>query len=121
MKIIKNNQEKDRFIQIAAGGKKMTGEVKRLKEILPPTINHVALNPTTEKYGLKSPIFNEEKEYQKFLKEKEELKKYYLPFLENYAQKVESDEIQLVDFKFRKETEDDKLDFFSVLSGKGEW
>ena len=33
MKTIKNNQEKDRFIQIAAGGKKMTGEVKRLEEI----------------------------------------------------------------------------------------
>ncbi len=121
MKTIKNNQEKDRFIQIAAGGKKMTGEVKRLEEIPPLTINHVALNPIREKYGLQSPAFNEEKEYENFLKEKEELKKYYLPFLENYSKKVESAGRFLVDFKYRKETEDDKLDFFSVLAGKGEW
>ena len=121
MKKIKNNQEKDRFIQIAAGGKKMTGEVKRLKEILPPMIERAELSPVDEKYSLTSPVFNEEKEYQNFLKEKQELKNYYRPFLENYAQKIQKDERYIVDFKYRKETEDDKRDFTLVLNGKGEW
>lgn len=121
MKKIINNQEKDRFIQIAAGGKKMTGEVKRLKEILPPEINHFELTQTKEKFSLISPKFDEEIAYKEFLKEKEELKKYYLPYLENYARKVEKSEKYLVDFQYRKETEEDKKDFSAVLGGKGVW
>ena len=76
MKKIKNNQEKDRFIQIAAGGKKMTGDIKRLIEVLPPVIEHKSLPKSAEKYSLQSPVFNEQEEYENFLKEKEELKKY---------------------------------------------
>lgn len=121
MKKIKNNQEKDRFIQIAAGGKKMTGEIKRLNEILPPVIEHKSLQKSSKSYLLQSPVFDEQKEYSNFLKEKEGLKKYYEPYLKNYARKVEKNEELIVDFKYRKETEVDKQDFYSVLRGEGEW
>ena len=121
MKAIKNNQEKDRFIQIAAGGKKMTGEIKRLEEIPPLKYDSKVLQGITEKLNVKSPEFNEEASYQEFLLEKAELKKYYAPYLENYSKKLQKQEVYLEDFKYRKETEQDKADFTSVLQGKGEW
>ena len=121
MKVVKNNQEKDRFIQIAAGGKKLTGDIKRLKEIPPLSYDKVELEKSSEKQGVKMPVFNEEKAYEEFLKEKAALKKYYAPYLKNYAQKIEKDEVYIENFKYRKETEEDKLDFAQVLAGGGEW
>ncbi len=121
MKTIKNNQEKDRFIQIAAGGKKMTGEIKRLDEIPPLNYERIELKSSNEKYAVKMPEFNEEKAYAEFLSEKKALKNYYAPYLKNYAQKISNDEVFLEDFKYRKETEEDKRDFASVLAGGGEW
>ena len=43
--------EKDRFIQIAAGGKKMNGEVKRMAEIPPLPIKHNILQPQKTQLG----------------------------------------------------------------------
>ena len=80
--------EKDRFIQIAAGGKKMNGEVKRMAEIPPLPIKHTALQSQNTPLGVTMSALNEEKAYQSFLEEKAALRAYYAPFLENYARKV---------------------------------
>ena len=53
MKMAKKQTEKDRFIQIAAGGKKMTGEVKRMAEIPPLPIKHAVLQPQNTQLGIK--------------------------------------------------------------------
>ena len=120
MKTIKQT-EKDRFIQIAAGGKKMNGEVKRMAEIPPLPLTRVALNPITGPLHVAAPAFDEEKEYQAFLEEKRRLRAYYAPYLENYARKVEDNALAIVDFSYRKETDEDKADFTRVLNGEGEW
>ncbi len=113
-------QEVDRFIQIAAGGKKMTGEVKRLAEIPPLNIQMKELNKT-DLQEISAPAFDEEKAYRDFLKEKSGLRKYYAPFLENHARKIDCNENLISDFFYRKETEEDKKNFNGVLNGEGEW
>ena len=55
--------EKDRFIQIAAGSKKMNGEVKRMAEIPPLPIKHAVLQPQNTPLGVTMSAFNEEKSY----------------------------------------------------------
>lgn len=121
MKMAKKQTEKDRFIQIAAGGKKMTGEVKRMAEIPPLPINRNRLQPENTQLGITMSAFNEENAYRSFLEEKAALRAYYAPFLENYARKVTDNSIGIVDFSYRKETEEDKADFTRVLNGEGEW
>lgn len=113
-------KEVDRFIQIAAGGKNMNGEVKRMAEILPLPIDRKQLCETALQ-EIEKPVFNEEQAYCDFLAEKKALRSYYAPFLENYAQKVKENKTPIVDFSFRKETEEDKLDFTRVLNGAHEW
>ena len=113
--------EKDRFIQIAAGGKKMTGEVKRMAELSPLPINRKQLQAQKTPLGITMSAFNEEEAYQSFLKEKAELRAYYAPFLENYARPVTEDALCLTNFSYRKETEEDKADFTRVLNGEGGW
>ena len=113
--------EKDRFIQIAAGGKKMNGDVKRMAEIPPLPIKRSPLQAQNTQFGITMSAFNEEKAYQDFLKEKSDLRAYYAPFLENYARQVKPDALYLTDFSYRKETEEDKADFSRVLNGVGEW
>ena len=105
MKMAKKQTEKDRFIQIAAGGKKMTGEVKRMAEIPPLPINRNRLQPKNMQLGITMSAFNEENAYQSFLEEKAALRAYYVPYLENYARKVADNSIGIVDFSYRKETE----------------
>ena len=107
MKTIKQT-EKDRFIQIAAGGKKMNGEVKRMAEIPPLPLTRVALNPVSGSLNVTAPAFDEGKEYQAFLEEKRRLRAYYAPYLENHARKVTRKEYSVIDFSYRKETEEDK-------------
>ena len=123
MKTVKSapKAEKDRFIQIAAGGKKMNGEVKRMAEIPPLPIKHNVLKPQNTQFGITMSAFNEEEAYQSFLEEKAALRAYYAPFLENYARKVEDRSVSIVDFSYRRETEADKADFTRVLNGEGEW
>ena len=113
--------EKDRFIQIAAGGKKMNGEVKRMAEIPPLPIKRNVLQPQDTPLGVTMSAFNEETAYQSFLEEKSALRAYYAPYLENYARKVTDNAVQIVDFSYRKETDEDKADFARVLNGVGEW
>ena len=120
MKTIKQT-EKDRFIQIAAGGKKMNGEVKRMSEIPPLPLTHTALNAVSGALHVTAPAFDEEKEYQAFLEEKSRLRAYYAPYLENHARKVADNALAIVDFSYRKETDEDKADFTCVLKGDGEW
>ncbi len=121
MKNTTKTTEKDRFIQIAAGGKKMNGEVKRMSEIPPLPMKRVVLEPQNTQLGITMSAFNEEKAYQSFLEEKAALRAYYAPFLENHARKVTDNALAIVDFSYRKETEEDKVDFTRVLNGEGEW
>ena len=113
--------EKDRFIQIAAGGKKMNGEVKRMAEIPPLPIKHNVLQPQKMQFGITMSAFNEEKAYKSFLQEKADLREYYAPYLKNYARSVTENTLLITDFAYRKETEEDKADFSRVLKGEGEW
>ncbi len=121
MKKSSKQTEKDRFIQIAAGGKKMNGEVKRMAEIPPKNIERAILEPQSTRLGVLQPIKKEEDLYQNFLKEKASLREYYDQFLKNYARKVENNATQIVEFSYRKETDEDKSDFSRVLLGKGKW
>ena len=119
-----NEKEIDRFQQIASGGKKkLNSEIKRLEEILPPVYERKILKESAEKTEIILPEFDEEKAYEAFLKEKADLRKYYEPFLADYSKKENSPRIteELREFYYRKETEEDKLDFSRVLSGEGEW
>lgn len=115
-------QEKDKFIQLAAGGKKMTGEVARMAEITPAEIerNVISAQPPQD---IAIPTFNEEEAYASFLSEKRALRERYEPFLQNYAQKPLDliQRIALKEFEYRKETEKDKSNFFGVLAGEGVW
>lgn len=121
-----NNKNKyeivDFFANIAGGNKKLNTRIPRLEVVKPPVIEHKELQQT-EKIEIDFPTFDEELEYRKFLKEKEELKKHYLPFLKNYAKSGFSPvkNKPIVDFQYRRETEADSQDFFSVLSGAGQW
>ena len=121
MKNTTKTTEKDRFIQIAAGGKKMNGEVKRMAEIPPLPIKRVVLEPQNTQLGVTMSAFNEQEAYQNFLKEKADLRAYYAPYLENHARKVTDNAVEIVDFSYRKETDEDKADFSRVLNGEGEW
>ena len=112
---------KDRFIQIAAGGKKMNGDVKRMEELPPLPIEHKALDAQKSPLGITMSAFNEEKAYQDFLAEKAQLRTYYAPYLENHARKVTDNSLPISSFSYRKETEEDKQDFARVLNGEGEW
>ena len=113
-------QEVDRFIQIAAGGKKMDGEVRRMDEIFPLPISRKELNRTPVR-EFAVPEFEEKRAYQAFLDEKARLRDYYSSYLQNYARTIKESTYPLVDFAFRKETEEDKADFSFVLKGEGEW
>ena len=121
MKNTTKTTEKDRFIQIAAGGKKMSGEVKRMAEIPPLPIKRIVLEPQNTQLGITMSAFNEQEAYQNFLKEKADLRAYYAPYLENHARKVADNAVEIVDFSYRKETDEDKADFSRVLNGEGEW
>ncbi|MBQ8657852.1 MAG: glycoside hydrolase family 2, partial [Clostridia bacterium] len=121
MKIIKNHKKDfDEFIQIAAGGKKMNGEVKRMAEISPLAIERKELSKTSLQ-EIAMPQFDEAKSYADFLAEKKALRAYYEPYLKNYARKITREEYSIVDFSYRKETEEDKADFTHVLGGLGVW
>ena len=121
MKTTKSHKKEfDEFIQIAAGGKKMNGEVKRMAEILPLPIDRKELEKTSLQ-EISMPEFDEEKAYSSFLTEKKALRAYYEPYLKNYARKVIREEYPIEDFSYRKETEEDKADFTRVLNGLGEW
>ncbi|MCQ2741985.1 MAG: hypothetical protein MJ239_01630 [Bacilli bacterium] len=113
-------KEKDRFIQIAGGGKKMNGEIKRLEEIKPLSFTHFSLKEGGE------PVFareekSEEELYANYLREKEEVKLRLKPFLAKYSPNVSCKKIEINDFLYRKETEEDKKDFSLVLNKQGKW
>lgn len=112
----------DFFAQIAGGGKRLQTRIPALKPIPPLQLNYQEL-PSADLQDVKFIEFDEKAEYDNFLKEKEELKSYYRPYLENYSRKIDTPrtETQLIDFIYRKETDADKQDFSLVLSGKGEW
>ena len=123
MKESRNSKERvDEFIQIARGGKrKMNAKIPRLPELPPLKIDRKEISPISEKFGISEPEFNEDAAYADFLREKADLRKYYAPFLENHSRVVEEDSVEITDFKFRHETEEDKADFSIALSGRGEW
>lgn len=115
------NKEKDRFIQIAAGGKKLDGDVRRMAEIMPLPIERKVLSARNRPVEIKTPDFIEKEAYRSFLNEKKKLRAYYEPYLRNFAKKVQGRSVDLFDFFYRKETERDKADFSYVLDGSGEW
>ena len=112
----------DFFAQIAGGNKRLETRIPALKHIPPLEIKHVEM-PSTNLQDVKFVEFDEKAEYENFLKEKEELKNHYRPFLQNYSREINTPRIEttLVDFLYRKETDQDKEDFSIVLTGKGEW
>ncbi len=112
----------DFFANIAGGNKRLITRTPRLNPVKPLKVEHKSLN-AIDKVNIVYPEFNEEREYNNYLLEKDKLKKHYKPFLNNYAKSVSSPitERNLIDFVYRKETEEDKKDFTSVLQGKGIW
>ncbi len=113
--------EEDRFIAIAAGGKKENGEVKRMAEIPPLQYDYKVIQESD--CDVDSRVFDEDKAYAEFLYEKDQLKKKYLPFFEKYSQGVSSPIVreELKDFSYRKETDEDKKNFLRVLNGEGDF
>lgn len=118
-----NKQEIDRFQLIAGGGKKkLNSEIKRLPEIDPPKITRKRLS-AGKKEEVNIPVFDEKSAYKSFIEEKARLKEHYKPFLCDYSKPAETPDeaTELKEFFYRKETEEDKLDFSKVLNGEGEW
>ena len=118
-----NKQEIDRFQQIAGGDKKrLNSEIKRLSEIDPPKITRKRLS-AGKKEEVNTPVFDEKSAYKSFIEEKERLKEHYKPFLYDYSKPAATPvrTTELKDFFYRKESEEDKLDFSKVLNGEGEW
>ncbi len=97
-------QKQDRFAAMANGGKKLTGEIKRLAEIPPREIERKAI--PTANVRVEERTFQEKEEYAAFLAEKAELKKYYLPFMQDYSRQANNDLVktQLTEFLFRAES-----------------
>ena len=62
--------EEDRFIAIAAGGKKENGEVKRMAEIPPLQYDYKVIQESD--CDVDSRVFDEDKAYAEFLYEKEQ-------------------------------------------------
>ncbi len=113
---MKNKEKSDRFAQMANGGKKLTGEIKRLKEIPPKQIKRLELS--TNNVVVKQREFNEQEEYIKYLTEKVKLKAHYLPFMQDFSPSVNNDLIKtdLKEFLYKPESEKDKVDFLSALN-----
>lgn len=113
----------DVFAKIAiGGGKKLHTRIPRMPEIPPLELSRCELLPA-EKQEVKPPVFSSEQKYNAFLQEKEALREYYKPFLQNFAKKTQApvSKTLLTSFDYRKETEEDRLDFSAVLQGRGEW
>ena len=112
----------DFFANIAGGNKKLVTRIPHLPQVPPLEIDHEEL-PETQKIDIKYPKFDEKKEFNNFLREKKALRKHYEPFLQNYAKSVSGPvkKERLIDFDYRKETEDDAEDFTKVLNGEGVW
>ncbi len=118
-----DKKEIDRFQQIAGGGKKkLNPEIQRLPEIDPPKIIRNELSPC-EKDEVKVPLFDEKCAYKSFIEEKARLKESYKPFFLDFSEPAATPAkpTELKKFFYRKETEEDKLDFSKVLNGEGEW
>lgn len=118
----KNKQEYDRFIAIAAGGKGMNGEIKRLDEIEPLKIEHVEIEKSAPS-NFNYPVFNEEEAYKNYLLEKESIKEKIRPFFRKYSSTVETPVKRTVlkEFLYRRETVNDVKDFSIVLNKKGDF
>ena len=112
----------DFFAQIAGGNKRLITRIPPLPVVPPLTLAHEEL-PMAEKTEIVAPAFDERKEYEAFLNEKQALRAHYQPFLQNYARPVNTPlkSEALIDFDYRRETEADCQDFALVLSGQGEW
>lgn len=119
---MENKNSLDRFINIAAGGKKLNSEVPRLEEIPPLELNRVEIEKD-DCIVTAPPVFNEEKAYKDYLLEKENLKNYYRPFFKNHARKPAQVKTvtPLNDFLYRKEEVEDTKDFSRVLNFKGDF
>ncbi len=96
-------EKQDRFAAMANGGKKLTGEVKRLAELAPRAIERKEL-PVAE-VRVEKREFDEGKSYAEFLAEKARLKEYYLPYMQDYSRGAENDLVktELKDFLYRAE------------------
>lgn len=118
-----NKQEIDRFQQIAGGGKKkLNSEIKRMDEIAPPRLSRERLS-ACGKEDVIVPTFDEKSAYKSFIEEKSRLKAHFKPFMRDLSDKENTPILttELKEFYYRKETEEDKLDFSKVLSGEGKW
>ncbi len=118
-----DNKKTDRFQQLAGGGKKkLDGEIKRMPELLPPQIKHERLSET-EKEEVVIPRYDEKSAYKSFIDEKSRLREYYAPFMRDVSEQIITPikTIRLIDFFYRKETDEDKTDFTKVLNGDGKW
>ncbi len=119
--IIKEQVVEDPFVKLVNGGRTMGG-VPLLPEIPPVNYKKVELFPKKAEPVI-FPFFNERDSYQAFLAEKKRLRVRFDKFLKNYAHKPLDvcRQLAITDFDFRKETQEDKIDFGLVLEGKGVW
>lgn len=114
------NNSKDRFIEIAAGGKKLTGDVKRLPEIPPLVFKHHLLDKTNAFVSPRKEV-GEDELYNAFLSEKEELKARLIPFLSKYSENIKVDKKELKRFAYKKLDNNDYKNFNDVILGNGNW
>ena len=110
----------DLFAQI--GNKVQNARMDLLEEKLPPVLPEKYL---PIKKG-KASAFKQAKEIstkKELYNELEGLKNTFLPFMADKSPILENkrERIDLVDFKWRLETPDDRSDFLNTLQGKGQW
>ncbi len=110
-----NLKKEDRFAAMANGGKKLTAEIPRMEEISPRKINRRLMSFAD--VDVEKRLFDEQSEYKRFLQEKDDLKKKYLPFLLDYSQAELPLErsLEIKDFLYRPETDEDKTDFSRAM------
>lgn len=110
----------DQFANIANNG--IDDKKENLKEFVPKKIV-----PTYLKESSRDLEHVVERSYEQrldeFYKDIKEMKKAYMPFLENFAPNMKQyrDVMELKEFNFRYAKEGDKKDFYSVLTGKGDF
>lgn len=110
----------DGFARIAING--IDNNKDELEEIVPESLiknyfeaSDKSASPVVEK--------SYEEKLEDFHKDIDELKKKFLPYLEDYTPnlKIEREQFELNDFQFRYEVEEDKNDFSRVLRGEGDF
>ncbi len=113
-------QDQDRFARI--GNLAGTTREQLLEEKIPEPLPEIRLPVKHDKNAVFEP-FQLMDTREELNAELDRLRGEYLPFMQDYAPEISipRERIELDEFDWRKEEEEDIADFSNILEGKGEW